>query len=115
MTSVTTQPTSSVERAMSFFQEEMSATTRTTTKQKNTSSYPPCAKRWHAANSHHNLDSDGNMEWEVDDTPLAKVDIPTIVNAVLSNISMEGNSFQRIFHISVNRLANWFSYMYYFS
>ena len=99
-TSVTTQLTSSVERAMSFFWEEMLSTTRTTTKQKNTSSYPPCAKRWHAANSHHNSDSEGDTEWEVDNTPLTKTNIPTIVNAVLSNITMEGNSSKDISHLS---------------
>ena len=55
ITSVTTRLTNSVERAISCFREKMSSTTRTTTKQKNTSSYPPCAKYQRAANSHHNF------------------------------------------------------------
>ena len=36
-------------------------------------------------------DNKDDME-EVDDTPLRKANIPTIVNAVLSNFSMEGTT-----------------------
>ena len=60
-------------------------------KAKNTSAYPPCAKHHRAANSHYNSDAEDNMEEPVD-TPLSKADIPTILDAVLSNISLEGTS-----------------------
>ena len=76
---------------MSHSQEEMSSTTRTTTKWKSTSANPPCAKCQHAANSRHKSDSEDDME-DVDDTPPRKANIPMIVNAVLSNFSMEDTS-----------------------
>ena len=62
-------------------------------KRRNTSACASHAKRHRTrtANSHRDSDSKGNTE-EPDHTPLTKADIPTIVNAVLSNISMEGNS-----------------------
>ena len=88
------EPMSSVERkAMSCSRGEMSSTTRTTTKQKNSSAYPPCAKRHRAVNYHHESDSKGDTE-EADDTPLTKADIPTIINVVLSNISTEGTNLR---------------------
>ena len=78
-------------------------------KQKNTSAYPTCAKRHHAANSHHNLESENDTE-EVDYTMLTKADIPTIVDTVLSNISTEVTSSkddsQDISHLDEHRLAN---------
>ena len=78
-------------------------------KAENTSAYPPCAKRHHAANSHHNSESEDDTE-EVDYTTLTKADIPTIVDTVLSNISMEGTSSkddsQDISHLDEYRLAN---------
>ena len=49
------------------------------------------AKHYCAANSRHDSDSEDDTE-EADDTPLTKADIPTIVDAVLSNISTEGTS-----------------------
>ena len=86
------EPMSSVERgAMGRSREEMSSTTRTATKRRNTSTCPPCAKRHRAANSRCDSDSEDDTE-EPDDTPLTKANIPTIVIAVLSNISTEGTS-----------------------
>ena len=43
------------------------------------------------ANSHHEMDSEDDTE-EVDDTLLTKATIPTIVDAILSNFSMESTS-----------------------
>ena len=67
---------SSVERrAMSRSREEMYSTTRIIMKWKNSSAYPPCAKRQCAAmphNSCHNLDSEDDTE-EVNDTCLLKL------------------------------------------
>ena len=93
-TSFTTRSTSSVERAMSRSGEKTSSTTRTTTKRKNTSVYPPREKRQRAANSHHDSDhsSEDDTEKEVDDSPLTKADIPTIMDAFPNNISTEGTS-----------------------
>ena len=85
-------------------------------KQRNTSACAPREKRHRtrAANSHHDSDSKGNTG-EPDHTQLTKADIPTIVNVVLSNISMEGNSSrddsQDVSHL-VSRLANCFFCMY---
>ena len=69
-------------------------TTRTTTKQQSASTNPPRAKRQRAgtvANTRHESNSEDASE-EVDDTPLTRADIPKIVDAVLSNFSMEGTS-----------------------
>ena len=59
-----------------------------------TSACAPRAKRHstRAANSRRDSDSDDDYTEELDHTPLTKADIPSIVNAVLSNISTEGNS-----------------------
>ena len=78
-------------RATSRTQEEMSSTTRTTTKHKMLVPMHPRAKHHRAANSHHDLDTEDDTE-ESDDIPLSKADIPTILNAVLSTISSEGSS-----------------------
>ena len=112
-TSLTTRSTSSVERAMSRSREKTSSTTRTTTKRKNTSAYPPRAKRQRAANSHHDSDSEDETEREVDASPLTKADIPedipTIMDAFPNNISTEGTSSkedsQDISHLGEYRLA----------
>ena len=88
------EPTSSVGRgATSRSREETSFTTRTAMKRRNTSACAPHAKRHstHPANSRRDSDSEDDTE-EPDHAPLTKADIPSIVNAVLSNISTEGNS-----------------------
>ena len=88
------EPTSSVARgATSRSREETSFTASTATKRRNTSACAPCAKRHSTrqANSRRDSDSEDDTE-EPDHTPLTKADIPSIVNAVLSNISTEGNS-----------------------
>ena len=89
------EPTSSIGRgATSRSREETSSTTRTATKRRNTSACAPRAKRHStcAANSRRDSDSEDDYTEEPDHTPLTKADIPSIVNAVLSNISTEGNS-----------------------
>ena len=62
-------------------------------KQINTSAYSPHAKchSMRTANSCRDSDSEDDTE-KPDHTPLTKANIPMIVDAVLSNISMEGNS-----------------------
>ena len=101
MTSVATrstssrEPTSSIGRgATARSREETSSTTRTATKRRYFSTCAPCAKRHstRAANSCRDSDSEDDYMEELDHTPLTKADIPSIVNAVLSNISTEGNS-----------------------
>ena len=89
------EPTSSIGRgATSRSREETSSTTRTATKRRNTSACAPRTKRHstRAANSRRDSDSEDDYTEEPDHTPLTKADIPSIVNAVLSNISTEGNS-----------------------
>ena len=89
------EPTSSIGRgATARSQEETSSTTRTATKRRYTSACAPRAKRHstRAANSRRDSDSEDDYTEEPDHTPLTKADIPSIVNAVLSNISIEGNS-----------------------
>ena len=84
------EPTSSIGRgATSRSREETSSTTRTATKRRNTSACAPRAKRHstRAANSRRDSDSEDDYTEEPDHTPLTKADIPSIVNAVLSNIS----------------------------
>ena len=54
-------------------------------------------KRQRAANSHHDSDSEDlrgedDTEREVDDSPLTKADIPTIMDAFPNNSSTEGTS-----------------------
>ena len=88
------EPTSSVARgATSHSREETSFTASTATKRRNTSACASCAKRHSTrqANSRRDSDSEDDTE-EPDHTPLTKADIPSIVNAVLSNISTEGNN-----------------------
>ena len=52
---------------------------------------PPGAHCQFVANSCYNSDSEGDIE-EVDNTPLTKANIPTIVDTGLSNFSTEGTS-----------------------
>ena len=96
-----------------LFQEEISSTTRTTTKQKSTSAIPPHAKHQWMANSHHEMDSEDDTE-EVDDTLLTKANIPTIVDAILSNFSMEStstNDDREDISCPVSRLISFFMYI----
>ena len=72
----------------------MPSTTRTATKQK---TLVPIHRVQSVivqpTDSHHNSDSEDNTK-EPDNTPLAKANIPTIVDAVLSNVSTKGTSLR---------------------
>lgn len=60
---------------------------------KSANANPPCAKCQHVANAHCTLDNEDYKE-EIDDTPLARANIPKIINAILSNFSKEGTSLR---------------------
>ena len=65
------------------------------------------------ANSHHEMDSKDDTE-EVDDTLLTKANIPTIVDAILSNFSMEStstNDDREDISCPVSRLISFFMYI----
>ena len=62
-------------------------------KRKSARANPPHPKCQRVANAHHKSDSEDNTE-EVDDISLTKVDIPMIIVAVCSNVSMEDASLQ---------------------
>lgn len=62
------------------------------TRRKSASANPPCVKYQLVANTY--CESDREDDMEVDDTPLTRVNIPKIFDAILNNFSKEGTSLR---------------------